>query len=55
MDAPGVSHGTAADQVFREITYLATKLAIAQEAKSQGKTKTEKTDESCHASTRLKS
>ena len=28
--------------------YLAAKLVILQEARSQGKTKTEKTDESCH-------
>ena len=30
------------------MNYLATKLAIVQVARSQGKTKTEKTDKSCH-------
>ena len=43
-----VLHGAAADQVSREIKYLAAKLAIIQEARSQGKLKTEEIDESCH-------
>ena len=43
-----VLHGTAADQVSREMKYLAAKPAIVQEAKSQGKTKTGKADESSH-------
>ena len=37
-----VLHGTAADQVS------ATKLAIVQEARTQGKIKTEKIDKNCH-------
>ena len=48
MDALAVPHGTAADQVSREMKYLAAKLAVAQEARSQGDIKTEKIDESFH-------
>ena len=48
LDELAVFHGTAADQVTREMKYLAAKMAILQEDRSQGKTKAEKTDGSCH-------
>ena len=48
LDALAVLHGTAADQVSREMKYLAAKLAIVQEARSWGKTKTVKIHRSCH-------
>ena len=48
MDALAVLHGTAAEQVSREMKYLAAKLAVVQEARSRGKTKTRKIDESFH-------
>ena len=38
---------TAADQVSGEMKYLAAKLATAQEARTQGKVKIEKSDGSC--------
>ena len=44
LDAPAVSHGNAADQMSREMKYLAAKLIAVQEARSQGKIKTEKTN-----------
>ena len=44
MDDLEVLHGAAADQVSREIKYLAAKLASVQEARSQGITKAEKID-----------
>ena len=43
-----VLHGTTADQVSREMKYLEAKLAVVQEAWSQGKTKAEKTNVSFH-------
>ena len=48
LGALAVLYGTAAAQVSREIKYLAAKLAIMQEARSRGKVKTEKSDESSH-------
>ena len=39
LDALAVLHGTAADQVSREVKYLAAKLAIVQAARSEGKFK----------------
>jgi len=42
LGALKVSHGTAADQVSRKMKYLAAKLAVVQEDRSQGKIKTEK-------------
>ena len=48
MDALAVLHGNAAGQVSLEIKYLAAKLAIVQEAKAQGNTKTGEIDESFH-------
>ena len=46
LDSLAVLHGTAAGQIFRDMKYLAAKLVILQEARSKGKTKTEKIDES---------
>ena len=37
LDATAVLHGTATEQASREIKYLAANLAIAQEARAQGK------------------
>ena len=48
LDALAVLHGTAAEQVSREIKYLAAKLSVVQGARSEGKIKPEKTDEGCH-------
>ena len=48
LDALAVLHGTAADQVSRDMKYLAAKLAIVQAARAEGKTKTEQVDQSCH-------
>ena len=50
LDALEVPYGTAANRVSREIKYLAAKPATVQEARAQGKTKTEtkKIDESSH-------
>ena len=48
LDALAVLYATAADQVSREVKYLAAKLVIAQEARSQGKIKTGKVDEGSH-------
>ena len=48
MDALAILHGTSADQVSREMKYLAAKLAVMQEARSREKTKTKKIDEGCH-------
>ena len=39
LDALAVLHGTAADQVSREVKYLAAKLAIVKAARSEGKFK----------------
>ena len=47
VDALAVLHGTAADQVSREMKYLAAKMAVVQEARAQGKIKTEKIEKSC--------
>ena len=48
--ALAVLYATAADQVSREVKYLAAKPVIAQEARSQGKIKTGKVDEGSVAS-----
>ena len=48
MGALEVLHGTAADQVSREMKHLAAKLVIVQLARAQDKIRTEKTDESSH-------
>ena len=50
LDALAVLHGTAADQVSREMKYLAAELVIVQEARSGNKIKTVKIDPSCHSS-----
>ena len=42
LDALAVLHGTASDQVLREMKYLAAKLAVVQEARAQGRTKTQR-------------
>ena len=41
LDALAVLHGTTADQVSREMKYLAAKLSAVQEARSQDKIKTQ--------------
>ena len=48
LDATAVLHGTATEQVSREMKYLAAKLAIAQQARAHGKIRTMKIDESTH-------
>ena len=48
LDALEVLHGTAADQVPREMKYLAVKMTSAAKARSQGKIKTEEIDEIYH-------
>ena len=48
LDALAVLHGTATDQVSREMKYLAAKLATVKEARSGGKIKTAKICQSCH-------
>ena len=48
VHALAVLHGTAADQVSREMKYLAAKMAVVQEARAQGKIKTETIDEGSH-------
>ena len=48
LGALAVLHGTVADKVSREMKYQAAKLAVVQEARSQDKIKTEKTNEGCH-------
>ena len=44
----------AADQVSREMKYLAAKLAVVQAARSEGKIRTEKIDQGCHLAEILK-
>lgn len=48
LDATAVLHGTATEQVSREIKYLAAKFAIVQQARAHRKTQTMKTDEGLH-------
>ena len=48
LDATAVLHGTATEQVSREMKYLAAKLAIVQKARAHGKIRTMKIDESIH-------
>ena len=48
LGALAVLHGTAADQVSREIKYLAAKLAVGKGARSEGKIRNEKINEGCH-------
>ena len=48
LDAPAVLYGTTADQVSREIKCIAAYLAVVQEARAQGRTKTWTIDEGCH-------
>ena len=48
LDATAVLHGTATEQVSREMKYLAAKLAIVQQARAHGKIRTIKIDESVH-------
>jgi len=48
LDANAVLHGTATEQVSREMKYLAAKLAIVQQARNHGKIRTFKIDENIH-------
>ena len=48
LDATEVLHGTATEQVSREMKYLAAKLAIVQQARAHRKIRTMKIDESTH-------
>ena len=48
LDATAVPHGTATEQVSREMKYPAAKLAIVQQARAHGKIQTMKIDESMH-------
>ena len=48
LDATAVLHGTATEQVSREMKYLAAKLAIVQQARALGKIQTMKIDGSPH-------
>ena len=48
LGALAVLHETAAGQGSREMKYLAAELAVVQEARTRGKVKTEKIDESSH-------
>ena len=48
MGALAILHGIAADQVSREMKFLAVELAIVQEARSQVNFKTGKIDGCCH-------
>ena len=45
LDATAVLHGTATEQVSREMKYLVAKLAIVQQARAHGKIRTMKIDE----------